>query len=78
MWKWYFRKIADAPNDLKLPWMLQGQRYPIHVQLPPSPKFHSFSLYNRSFQDIYKLLQWSLYFKTTHGTKKIIIIILFI
>ncbi len=37
---------TSAPNDLKWPWTLKGQRYPMYVMLVPvplSPKFQSVS-----------------------------------
>ena len=34
----------------KWPWRLKGQRYPIYIlELTPSPKFHSISLYGQPF-----------------------------
>ncbi len=39
---------TSAPNDLKWPWTIRDQRYPIYIlQLPLSPKFHSNMLYGQ-------------------------------
>ena len=36
----------------KWPWMLKGQKYPLHVlPVPMSPKMHSVLLYSQSFSD---------------------------